>query len=245
MNINLPRLGILIVACSLFASNRTLHAALTNASPPAKSPEETEAAYTQAIEKRVADILAVLELKEPAKTKSIHDVLVAQYRTLRDWHDANDAKRKAAKGAEAEPFKASLKTVHEKFLASLAAELTPEQVEQVKDKMTYGKVRFTYTGYLNEYPNMSAQNKQRVLELLKDAREEAMDGGSSDEKSAIFNRYKGKINNYLSAQGVTNPRKVKAVPASTNTPTLNKSSGATFHWARYGKSLCAPCVLCG
>ena len=222
MNSNLPRLVTLIVMFSLAAGNLTLCAAPTNEAAPAKSPEEIETAYTQAIEKRVADILAVLELKEPAKTKSLHDVLVAQYRTLRDWHDANDARRKAAKGAEAEPFKASLKAVHEKFVAALSAELTPEQVELVKGKMTYGKVQFTYTGYLNEYPSLGDRHKQRVLELLKDAREEAMDGGSSDEKSAIFNRYKGKINNYLSSQGVTNPRKVKAVPASTNAPALNK-----------------------
>ena len=141
MNSNLPRLVTLIVMFSLAAGNLTLCAAPTNEAAPAKSPEEIETAYTQAIEKRVADILAVLELKEPAKTKSLHDVLVAQYRTLRDWHDVNDAKRKAANGAEAEPFKASLKAVHEKFIAGLSAELTPEQVEQVKDKMTYGKVQ--------------------------------------------------------------------------------------------------------
>jgi hypothetical protein len=82
--------------------------------------------------------------------------------------------------------------------------------------MTYGKVQFTYTGYLNEYPNLSEQNKQKVLELLKEAREEAMDGGSSDEKSAIFNRYKGKINNYLSAQGINSNRKKKVDAAPTN-----------------------------
>jgi hypothetical protein len=157
-------------------------------------------------------------LSEPAKTKSVHDTLVAQYRTLRDWHDANDARRKAAKGAEAEEFKAALKSVHEKFIARLSAELAPGQVEQVKDKMTYGKVQFTYTGYLNEYPNLVEPQKQKVLELLKDAREEAMDGGSSDEKSAIFNRYKGKINNYLSAQGVTSPKPKKPTAASTNSP---------------------------
>jgi hypothetical protein len=39
------------------------------------------------------------------------------------------------------------------------------------------------------------------MDLLKEAREEAMDGGSSQEKDAVFGRYKGKINNYLSKQG--------------------------------------------
>jgi hypothetical protein len=36
---------------------------------------------------------------------------------------------------------------------------------------------------------------------LKEARELAMDGESSDKKHAIFGKYKGRINNYLSAQG--------------------------------------------
>jgi hypothetical protein len=193
----------------------------TNPAAAPKSATESEAAYTQAIEKRVVDILAVLELKEPAKTKSVHDTLITQYRSLRDWHDANDAKRKSAKGVEGDQFKAPLKAIHDKFIASLSAELSPEQVEKVKDKMTYGKVQFTYTGYLNEYPNLSEQNKQKVLELLKEAREEAMDGGSSDEKSAIFNRYKGKINNYLSAQGINSNRKKKVDAAPTNSSTAH------------------------
>ena len=38
--------------------------------------------------------------------------------------------------------------------------------------------------------------------MLKEAREEAMDGGSAEEKTAVFQRYKGKINNFLSRQGI-------------------------------------------
>jgi hypothetical protein len=205
-----------------------VRAGQTNSEPAVQSTAGSEAAYSQTIEKRVADILAVLELKEPANIRSVHDILITQYRSLRDWHDANDAKRKSAKGDEAGQLKQSLKVIHEKFLASLSSELTPEQVEKVKDKMTYGKVQFTYTGYLNEYPNLSEQGKQKVLELLKEAREEAMDGGSSDEKSAIFNRYKGKINNYLSAQGVSSARKKKAPGNETNSATQKPQAGSTL-----------------
>ena len=200
----------------------TVHADQTNAAAAVQSSAAAEAAYTQTIEKRVADILAVLALKEPAKAKIVHDTLMAQYRTLNDWHNANDAKRKAAKGEEAGQFKAPLQTIHDKFIASLSAELTPEQVEQVKDKMTYGKVQFTYAGYLAAYPDMKEEHKQKVLELLKQAREEAMDGGSSDEKSAIFNKYKGRINNYLSAQGIHPSKKSKSDLSATNSPAKNE-----------------------
>jgi hypothetical protein len=196
----------------LFAT--TSFAAETNKASETKSFAEPEAAYRETIEKRVADIVASLDLNDAAKSTQVHDILVAQYRTLRDWHDANDATRKAAKGEDLEQIKASLRLIHENFLAKLATELKLEQVEKIKDKMTYGKVQFTYTGYLNLYPNLADTHKQKILELLKEAREEAMDGGSSEEKTAIFNRYKGKINNYLSAQDVSDPKKKK--PTATN-----------------------------
>ena len=208
------RLAIAVVV----AAATTIHAEPTNIAVAVQSPAAAEAAYTQTIEKRVADILAVLNLPEPTKHKNVHDLLVAQYRALNEWHNANDAKRKAAKGEKVEQLKSSLKAIHEKFIPSLSAELSPEQVEQVKDKMTYGKVQFTFAGYLAAYPDLKDEHKSKVLELLKQAREEAIDGGSSDEKSAIFNRYKGKINNYLSSQGVSDPKKKKAAPATTNSP---------------------------
>ncbi len=84
---------------------------------------------------------------------------------------------------------------------SLSEVLTPAQVERVKDQMTYNKVKVTYDAYCEIVPNLTDRQKQRMLELLQEAREEAMDGGSAEEKSAVFNRFKGKINNYLTAEG--------------------------------------------
>src|SRR5215467_1546534 len=86
-----------------------------------KSPEEIEAAYRQAIEKRTADILAVLELSDSTRKSKVHDILIAQYRSLRDWHAANDSKLKGATGDEATQINASLKALHDKFLSSLTA----------------------------------------------------------------------------------------------------------------------------
>jgi hypothetical protein len=39
------------------------------------------------------------------------------------------------------------------------------------------------------------------MDKLKAAREEAIDGGSAGEKSAIFQKYKDQINDYLNAHG--------------------------------------------
>jgi hypothetical protein len=74
-------------------------------------------------------------------------------------------------------------------------------IEVVKDKMTYGKVEFTYDAYCSIIPNMTEAEKAKVLELLKQAREVAMDGGSASQKTAIFQEYKDQINAYLNSHG--------------------------------------------
>ncbi|MBI5799896.1 MAG: DUF3826 domain-containing protein [Verrucomicrobia bacterium] len=165
------------------------------------SKPDTEAEYTAKLEQRAGDILTALDLKDAEKAGRVKGIVIAQYRALRDWHDGLGPKLKGAAEEEARVIRASLKELHGKFVASLSAELTPAQVERVKDRMTYDKVRVTYDGYVEMLPTLTAAQKARVLELLKDAREEAMDGGSSEEKTAVFGRYKGRINNYLSAEG--------------------------------------------
>lgn len=192
----------------------TLHAADSNA-----TPAEVEAKYTATIEGRTAEILKVLPLDDTNKTAKVHDIIITQYRALNAWHNGNDAKLKAAKhdtNAVAQ-IRTSLKTLHDQFLSQLAENLTPGEVDQVKDKMTYGKVQFTYNGYLTQYPNLAETNKREILEILKQAREEAMDGGSAQEKTAIFQRYKGKINNYLSQQGI-HPEKENNGAATNSAP---------------------------
>ena len=191
-------------------------AAQTNA-----ASAEAEAKYTAAIEGRTADILKVLGLADTNKSAKVHVIILDQYRALKAWHEENDAKLKAAKGDTNATLqiRASLKVLHEKFLSSLADELSRDQIEAVKDKMTYGKVQFTFAGYMGAYPNLADEHQQKIVELLKQAREEAMDGGSAEEKTAVFQRYKGKINNYLSKQGVHPEKKTKSAQSETNTVT--------------------------
>jgi hypothetical protein len=216
MKTTLIAITAVLLALSAWAAKDKPAVAETN-----RTPEQIEANYTRAIEGRTADILKVLELSDTNKSAKVHDIILAQYRTLRTWHDANDPKLKEAKGdtnAVAQ-IRGSLKSLHDEFVAKLSANLTPEQMEKVKDKMTYGKVQFTYAGYMASYPDLADQHKQKILELLKQSREEAMDGGSSEEKTAIFQKCKGKINNYLSQQGIRSARdKEKAAksPAATN-----------------------------
>jgi hypothetical protein len=49
--------------------------------------------------------------------------------------------------------------------------------------------------------NLTPEQKDKMYSWLVEARELAMDEGSSDAKHAVFGKYKGRINNYLSAAG--------------------------------------------
>ena len=205
--------------------NRPASAQMTT---PAATEAEKEAFYATTIENRVVDILKTLNLADPTKSNALHDALVAQYHELRVRDAAIDTRLKVD-GKEvnyenrAAQLAAQSKPLHDQFLTKLAASLTPEQVEQVKDLMTYNKVKVTYDAYCAIVPGLNDAEKAKILELLKAAREEAMDGGSAPEKSAIFQKYKDQINSYLDAQGHNTAKAFKdwaAKNPNTNNPVV-------------------------
>jgi hypothetical protein len=59
-------------------------------------------------------------------------------------------------------------------------------------------------------PRLTDEQKRYIFIALYQARELAMDEGSSDAKHAVFGKYKGRINNYLSAQGYDLAKESKA-----------------------------------
>jgi len=50
-------------------------------------------------------------------------------------------------------------------------------------------------------PTLTEAQKKQIYAWLVEAREHAMDAESSEKKHAWFGKYKGRINNYLSAAG--------------------------------------------
>ena len=175
--------------------------------PAPAAPADADAAYTADITNRANDVIAFVGIEgDTAKSGRVRETLINQYRSLRAVHDARDATLKkapddAAKAkikADTEP---ELKKLHDEFLAKLSADLSPEQVDKVKDKLTYNVVAVTYSAFLDMLPQLTEEQKTYILAQLKEAREIAMDQGSSKEKHAVFGKYKGRINNYLSKQG--------------------------------------------
>jgi hypothetical protein len=201
-----------ILIVTAVCTSAILRAAEPGDSQARLTPEQAAAEYTHVIDVRSQKIVDALGLTDTNQAAKVHQIIMAQYRALNSWHEANDARIKAAHHDQEAiaRINAPLRKLHDEYLASLARYLTPEQIETVKDKMTYGKVEFTFKGYCVEYPHLSDANKAQILKFLKEAREAAMDAGSSGEKSAIFNQYKGKINNYLAREGIHSEKWLKA-----------------------------------
>jgi hypothetical protein len=173
---------------------------------PAATPSDVEAYYTSLIEKRTEEILSPLALTDSAKSNEVYEIIIRQYRVMRARDMLIDAQLEATGKDDtyanrAGMLEAESKPLHDYFFGQLSKLLTPEQVEKIKDRMTYNKVKVTYDAYNQIIPALTEVDKTKVMELLKEAREKAVDGGSAAEKSAIFQAYKNQINDYLNAHG--------------------------------------------
>ncbi|WP_268223929.1 DUF3826 domain-containing protein [Sinomicrobium oceani] len=171
-------------------------------------------AYIKVTNERAEKIVEDLRISDRGEQLAVRDIIAQQYRDLSVIHDARDEKLKAVKegsGSKEEKEKArkkigkkadkALAKLHKSYLKKLNARLGPEQVNAVKDGMTYGVLPKTYQAFQEMIPDLTPEQKDTIFTYLTEARERAMDAGSSREKHGWFGKYKGKINNYLSAEG--------------------------------------------
>ncbi|MFD1771974.1 DUF3826 domain-containing protein [Sphingobacterium suaedae] len=171
--------------------------------------------YLQVITERSDKIVAKLGIVDSTTYYATRKTLVQQYDQLNTHHEARAEKIKALKDAyvgqkdvletkrtELESKEdVVLRQIHTGFLAKLGQFLTNEQIDQVKDGMTYGVLPLTYGAYQDMIPQLTEKQKQQILIYLTEARELAMDAPGSKEKHGVFGKYKGRINNYLSKEG--------------------------------------------
>ena len=176
---------------------------------------EAELAYTQALDKRAAGVLEALRLDDGGKAARVRQLVIDQYRGLRQFQEEGESQKATIRGrvglddatreaqlrsAETRAEEAAAR-LNDRFLELLAVDLAPEKVDRVKDVMTYNKLQVTYKGYLEMLPELTPAQKRSVYGMLVKARDRAVYAGSAEEKSAIFNTFKGRINNELAAQG--------------------------------------------
>lgn len=172
-------------------------------------------AYTKMITDRAAKIVTNLGLNDARKTQKVTVIVRDQYSDLNDVYAARDARvkeikeknkdnkveRDSALAKDGLIVETALNKLHKKYISKLSAQLTNEQVELVKNGMTYNVLPITYKAYQEEILTLTEDQKKQILIWLTEAREHAMDAESSDKKHAWFGKYKGRINNYLSAAG--------------------------------------------
>ena len=157
-----------------------------------------DSAYIRVITERAGKIVSALELPDSAAFLRVRTIVAGQYRALNAVYTERDSGKIVQQEVDARIAK-----LHAGYLAKLATELTPQQIDKVKDGMTYGVVQVTYRAYNQQLPNLNDEQKAYILAALIEAREHAMDAESSKKKHAWFGKYKGRINNYLSTQGVS------------------------------------------
>lgn len=174
--------------------------------------KQEERVYQEVIHDRAGKIVEALQIADKTKYQKVQAIIANQYLALNAIQAKRDeaiAELKAKKSTASEAKIAELKSsadkkiakLHTAYIAKLNANLSPQQVEQVKDGMTYNVVPLTFANYLLQTPYLTQAQQDKIKNYLVEARELAMDGGSSKEKHAWFGKYKGRITNYLAAEG--------------------------------------------
>jgi hypothetical protein len=170
--------------------------------------------YKKVVTERATKIVNTLDLSDSGIFNKVVEEIAAHYIHINRIHEqskeciaaqklqsvSNEEIAEAVKKLDKKKSDKLLQQ-HHKFIAHLKENLTEAQLEKVKDGMTYRVFPITYTAYQDMLPGLTAEQKDKIYNWLKEARELAIDEGSSDDKHKVFGKYKGKINNYLSAAG--------------------------------------------
>lgn len=163
--------------------------------------------------KKAAEWVSSLQLNDTIKNKRVEDAIESHLKAVRDWNNSHPASTVPAginpatgnKLSELDrqviAMSAIPSTVHQNLISALKADLTAEQLEKILDKYTMGKVDFTVRGYKAIVADLTSEEETKILEFLKQAREQAIDYKNAKQISAIFEIYKTKCEQYLNSNG--------------------------------------------
>ena len=180
----------------------------------ALNTEGQDPQYVETIKGRAQKIVDGLGLTDATKAENVRNIIANRYFLLNDIHGEYDKRAQhikhsiQGKGRRERMMEsagrrrdAELYKHHFELVSALALYLTDEQIDAVKDGMTYGRLKRDYQAQLDMIPTLTDFEKQQVLAWLKEAREYAMDAADSKGKHFWFDKYRGRTNNWLSARG--------------------------------------------
>ena len=168
---------------------------LTASAQVALKTEGQDLQYVETIKGRAQKIVNTLGLNDAQVAENVRNIIANRYFLLNDIHSKYDKK------TQQDALQADLYKHHFELASALAQYLTEEQIEAVKDGMTFGRLKRDYQATQDMIPSLSEYEKKQVLIWLKEAREYAMDAADSKGKHFWFDKYRGRTNNWLSARG--------------------------------------------
>ncbi len=174
--------------------------------------EGVDSAYLKTVVGRAQKIVDQLGLTNSQQALDVRNIIANRYILLNSIHETYDDAMKKAKELSGDEKKtaqqqaadardAMLYKHHFELESDLSNYLTSDQIEAVKDGLTYGVVKVTYDAQTDMIPTLTEEEKTQIMAWLKEAREFAMDAGNSKDKHNWFGKYKGRINNWLSQRG--------------------------------------------
>ena len=156
--------------------------------------EGRDSAYVENIKGRAQKIVDGLQLTDKKQARNVCNIIANRYFLLNDIHAKYDKSQQDALQAE-------LYKHHLELASALALYLTDEQIDAVKDGMTFGRLKRDYQATQDMIPTLSDFEKQQILIWLKEAREYAMNAADSKGVLFWFDKYRGRTNNWLSGRG--------------------------------------------
>ncbi|MCR5364749.1 MAG: DUF3826 domain-containing protein [Prevotella sp.] len=167
---------------------------ITAGAQVALKSEGRDSAYVETIKARAQKIVDGLGLTDVHRAENVRNIIANRYFLLNDIHAKYDKSQQDARDAE-------LYKHHFELASALSLYLTEEQIDAVKDGMTFGRLKRDYQATQDMIPSLSEYEKKQVLIWLREAREYAMDAADSKGKHFWFDKYRGRTNNWLSARG--------------------------------------------
>ena len=163
--------------------------------------------------KKATGWVANLKLNDQAKEERLTKVIATHLADIREWHNTHGnmipdgainpttGKKLSAMDRMVIADSSQPASIRQALLDGLNADLTPEQVEQVLDMYTIGKVAFTMKAYKEIVPDMTAEDEKVLMDNLKQARLMAIDYKNMKQISAIFEIFKTKNEQYFTNSG--------------------------------------------
>jgi hypothetical protein len=193
---------------------------LTGVGLSAADAPAAEAALQKRIDQKANRLVEIAKVTDADKVARVKAIGAEWFAALFAWHQENDAKlgalwsewSKARSVVPKDEFPgeivatkidetyASLKPAYENYLKRLATELTPEQIDAVKEAWSRSPgMKRTYNSYLEIVPGLTDKDKEVILARMNLAREAAMLTDADKEIVNIYKRHKVKVEQYIGA----------------------------------------------